>query len=91
MTENILFEEKKIQGYSQFESPRKLPLLTRWFLKSGFAKDEKDAEKKLIISAVVIMCFSTFFMVRAGQDPKIKHIQIKSQPIQIPYHYETNE
>jgi hypothetical protein len=88
MSENILFDEKKIPGYSQFESPKKAPLLTRWAIQFGIAKDEKDAEKKLIISAIVVMCISGVLMVRAGQDPEIKHVPIKSPHIQT---YETQQ
>lgn len=75
---NLTFEEKKIQGYSRFGDDRAIPLLTRLVLKTGLAKDERQAEKILVSIAVALIVIAVFVMVRSYQPVTIKAINIKS-------------
>jgi hypothetical protein len=78
MTDNFTFEEKKIQGYNRFGEDKTVPLLTRLVLKSGFAQDEKQAEKILMIIAGIIIVVAVGLMIWAYQPIAIKTINIKS-------------
>lgn len=78
MTENLTFEEQKIQGYNRFGEDRTIPFFSRIVMKTGLAKDEKQAEKVLIIIAVSIIVVSLILIIWSYQPSTIKTINIKS-------------
>lgn len=78
MTENLTFEEQKIQGYNRFGEDRTIPFFSRMIIKTGLAKDEKQAEKVLIIIAASIILISLILIIWSYQPSTIKTINIKS-------------
>lgn len=78
MPENLTFEEQKIQGYSRFGEDRTIPFFSRLIIKSGLAKDERHADKVLIIIAISIIVISLILIIWSYQPSTIKTINIKS-------------
>lgn len=78
MSENLTFEEQKIQGYNRFGTDRTVPFFSRMVMKTGLVKTEKQAEKVLIIIAVVILVVSFSLIVFLNQGPKVETLKIKS-------------
>lgn len=78
MSENLTFEEQKIQGYSRFGEDRTIPFFSRLIIKFGLAKDERHADKVLIIIAISIIVISLILIIWSYQPSTIKTINIKS-------------
>lgn len=78
MSENLTFEEQKIKGYSRFGEDRTVPFLSRIVIKTGIAKDERQAEKILTIIAVFILLLAIFLIFWSYQPSSVKTINIKS-------------
>lgn len=78
MTENLTFEEQKVQGYNRFGEDRTIPFFSRMIIKTGLAKDEKHADKVLIIIATSIVLISLILIIWSYQPSTIKTINIKS-------------
>lgn len=78
MTGNLTFEEQKIQGYSRFGEDRTIPFFSRMIIKTGLAKDEKRADKILIIIAASIIVISLILIIWSYQPSTIKTVNIRS-------------
>lgn len=78
MSENLTFEEQKIKGYSRFGEDRTVPFLSRIVIKTGIVKDERQAEKVLVIVAILILVSSFSMIILLNRDPKVETLNIKS-------------
>ncbi len=78
MPENLTFEEQKIQGYNRFGEDRTIPFFSRMIIKVGLAKNEKQADKVLVIIAAAIIVISLILIIWSYQPSSIKTINIKS-------------
>ncbi len=78
MSDNLTFEEQKIQGYNRFGNDRTIPFFSRMVMKTGFVKSEKQAEKVLISIAILILVTSFSLIIILNQGPKVETLNIKS-------------
>lgn len=79
MSEYISFENNTKgfkREFNRFEEPEK-PFLVRKLLQYKIAKDDKAANKILIIATVVIICISLLIIALSNHQPVIRTIHIK--------------
>ncbi len=77
MSGNVFFEDDRIRAYKRSLQSNTAPWMVRLVLKTGFIKNEKQAEKTLIILAVLLVCVAFGFILWSQRDPEIKTINIK--------------
>ncbi len=81
MTDNFSIDENKVEGYSRYVDSRKTPFLTRIVQRIGLAKNEKQANKILIIISILFICGALVFFLLSVRQPEIKVIKIKARPV----------
>lgn len=82
MTEYVSFENQdEVPGYNRFaDTTTKLPYLCRLVLKTGFAQNEKEANKILFIASGVFIVLAIIFFIMSLQPPSVKVIKIQARP-----------
>ncbi len=58
--------------YSRFQPSAELPFVVRILIKSKMAKDEKQAQKLILLSVALFVIAAAVFFILAFQDPAVK-------------------
>ena len=82
MSEDISFEnQNEVKGYNRFAGAiQKPPYLCSLIMKTGFAQNEKEANKILLIASGVLIVLAIIFFVWSLQPPSVKVIKIQARP-----------